>query len=71
MGNNYDGLSALLRTHSLHYIMLGNRVERTGGFVKHEYGGVVVERSCDSDALELTAREPDTALAYEGFQPVR
>jgi len=45
-------------------------VEGTGGLVHHQHTRVVIQRSRDTNALALAARESDASLTHEGLQPV-
>src|SRR6185437_4672985 len=51
--------------------LLGGRVERAGGFVEHQDGGVLQQRARDRDALLLAAREFQAAFADRGFVALR
>ena len=51
-------------------LVLAFGVEGGGGFVEYDDGGVFEEGAGDCDALALSAGEPGTAFADEGFVAV-
>ena len=58
-------------THRFHHGLLGELVQRAGGFIQNQKLRVVVERSGNTDALALPAREAHAVLANRGGVALR
>src|SRR5262249_2313789 len=71
MGDDDDRLAAPPAMDRGHDVPLRRDVKRAGGLVEHDDGRVMVERARDADSLELSAGDPNTALAQHRVETVR
>src|ERR1700694_4935538 len=63
VSNNEHGLPTAECLYGRHYPLLGRRIQRVCGLVEYQNRRIVIERSRNSDALELPARQADAAFS--------
>src|SRR6266699_249322 len=69
-GNHKGSASMHNRVQGLLNEILGLHIDTGGGVIENEDARIEQERTCDSDALLLAAREGDAALSHPCVVPI-
>ena len=67
VGDNKNGFGSTKSGDGVHDTLLGFGIKCASCFIKHKHAGVVIKCASNTNALALTARKPNSALADNSF----